>query len=114
MAEENEKNEEYEALSLRDREDIDAIKLEIQYIQGLVSFGGSETGKILIEERERAVIKHINKLFTYLTKMPDTADIISSIAQLKVAMRDLVDFKGSQSVIEDKQILIDTILKRKG
>ncbi len=108
-------NEElYDSLDIRDREQVDAIKLEISYIQGLVGFGKSEIGKSIIEEREKSVIKHINKLFSYLAKTPDLADIISSIAQLKVAVRDLVDFKGSQSAIEDKQMLIDTILKRKG
>ena len=101
-----------ETLSIRDKEDIDSLKLEIQHLESLVSFGRSETGKMLIEERERQVIKHINKLFKELQD-PDMTRMLSSITQLKVAMRDLIDFKGSQDAIEDRQIILDTILKRK-
>lgn len=109
----DETTKEYETLSLRDKEEVDALKNEISYLQGLVSFGKSEAGKTLIDERERQVIKHINKLFKFLDKEPNIPEMISSIAQLKVAMRDLVDFKGSQSSIEDRQIAIDTIMKRR-
>ena len=113
MSTEDTTTKEYEQLSIRDKEEIDSIKLELQHIQGLVSFGRSESGQILIEERERSVIKHINKLFTFLNKEPNLPEMISSIAQLKVAIRDLVDFKGSASAIEDRQIAMDAILKRK-
>lgn len=109
----DETTKEYEALTLREKEDVDALKLEISHLQGLVSFGKSDAGKVLIDERERQVIKYINRLFKYLDKEPNLGEIISSIAQLKIAMRDLVDFKGSQSSIEDRQIAIDTIMKRR-
>lgn len=106
--------EEYEALDIRSKEEVDAINLELSHIQALVSFGKSETGKMLIDEREKQVIKHINKLFTFLNKEPNIPEMISSIAQLKIAMRDLVDFKGSESAIEDRKFALDAIMKKKG
>lgn len=112
MSQETENEEEVETLNLRDQEEADSIKLEIQHLQNLVSFGQTESGRILIEERERAVIKHINKLFTYLNT-PDLQGMTSHIAQLKVAIRDLTDFKGSQSALETRETLLATILKKK-
>lgn len=100
-------------LTLREKEDVEALQLEMDHLKGLVSFGQSEAGKVLVAERERQVINQVNKLFTYLTNPVEQHQIISTIAQLKVAVRDLVDFKGSQSSLEDRKILLDTLLKKK-
>jgi len=105
-----------EGLESRDVEDVKNLKLEIDEINALLSFGNSEVGKRLVAERESQVINIINKLISSLRKPEDQTIqfYISQIAQLKISIRDLVDFKGSKNSLEDRQILLDTILKRKG
>lgn len=111
----NEENNELEGLETRDREDVINLKLEIDEIKALISFGHSEVGKRLVAERESQVIKIVNKLISSLTKEENQTIqfYVSNISQLKVAIRDLVDFKGSKNSLEDRQVLLDTILKKR-
>lgn len=105
-----------EGLESRDQEDVKNLKLEIDEIKALISFGNSEVGKRLVAERENQVINIVNRLISSLRK-PEEQTIqfyVSQIAQLKVSIRDLVDFKGSENSLKDRQILLDTILKKKG
>lgn len=98
-----------------DAELAQALKLEMDEIKSLISFGDSEAGKKIISQREMQVIKIINRLLSSLYKQEDQNIVfyISQIAQLKVAIRDLVDFKGCKSSLEERQIILDTILKKK-
>lgn len=104
-----------ETLSIRDTEDIRQLTEEIEEIKALVSFGQSSVGKKLISQRENKVISIINKLLRSLSNDEDQTIqfYVSNIAQLKVAISDLVDFKGSSNSLEDRQVLLDTILKKK-
>lgn len=97
---------------IREPQEQTALKLEIEQLQALVSFGNSPVGKQLVAERERQIPILINKLFAQL-KDPNLTQIISVIAQLKVAMRDLVDFKGAQNSLEEKTTILDSLIRKK-
>lgn len=104
--------EEIDEFQIREPDEQVSLKLEIEAVKALVSFGTSPVGKQLVDERERQIPILINKLFAQL-KDPNLTQIISVIAQLKVAMKDLVDFKGAQSLLEEKQMILDSLIRKK-
>lgn len=98
---------------LIETKDVKDLKLEIAELAQLQSFALSPMGKALMKERERQVTLLVNRLFSFLKETPDVPLLVSTIAQLKVACRDLVDFKGSKTAIENKNILLETLSKPK-
>lgn len=101
-----------EELNTKQQEDIDSLNIDIKYLETLNSFMVSEAGKQIIEYRQNQVVRHIAKL-TGLIDNPNMEKMLSSIIQLKVAIRDLTDFCGIKGEIEEKQLLIEAIIKSK-
>lgn len=101
-----------EIFAIHEPKEIHALKIDIENLQYLANFASTPVGKQIISERERQVPILCNKLFAQL-KDPNLTQIISIIVQLKHAMRDLVDFKGAGSAIEEKQIIIDSLTKKR-
>lgn len=94
------------------RAEIESAEDALDNLKALQSFSTTSVGKALIAERESEVNKHLKKLFT-LIQNPNLEQMLSSVIQLKVAIKDLVDFKGSQSKIQDAQMVLDALVPPK-
>lgn len=101
-----------EEFDIREPDQNESLKKEIEYYQALSYFASTEVGKQLIEERERQIVANINKLFRQLSD-PNLTQILSIIVQLKSAMRDLVDFKGSTDSLNIRKDILDSLTKKK-